>query len=393
MALREGEFALLQAGRVRFFDQELRPVEGEALVCDVAREGVEKGEYAHFMQKEMKEIPAVMARSVLDLLSDARYTALVAALGRAKRIQMVACGTAYHSALCAKYAIESLARIPTEVYIASEYRYARPIVQRDTLVFAVSQSGETADTLAAASLARELGAPVVAVTNVPYSSLTRLAHFVLPTDAGREVAVAATKSFSAQLCVLYSVAVALARIKRGVGELASLTALPLLADRAQAAGSAVGAWTAHFCRAKSVYFIGRGQDYCAALEGSLKLKEISYLPGEGYPAGELKHGTLALVDDVTPVVAVMTGRALAEKTMNAVHEVYARGAKVFLITPFARYAAREEVFSSVLIPACEEAFSPALSVLPLQQLAYCVALARGNDPDKPRNLAKSVTVE
>ncbi|MDE7194670.1 MAG: SIS domain-containing protein, partial [Oscillospiraceae bacterium] len=292
---------------------------------------------------------------------------------------------AYHSGLCAKYAFESLCRIPVEVCIASEYRYKNPIITSDTLVIAISQSGETADTLAAAKLAKDRGAFLAAVTNTAYSSLTRLADCVLETKAGAEIAVAATKSFNAQLAVLYSLALHSAGKKEDFSQIARL------AQKCLQAAETVRSWTPYVLNAKSVYFIGRGVDYCAALEGSLKLKEISYLPSEGYAAGELKHGTLALVDEKTPVVAILTQHELAEKTMNAVHETRSRGARVFLITSLPEFAESKEVTESVLIPKCREIFSPILSVIPLQ--AYYAAIARGNDPDKPRNLAKSVTVE
>ena len=232
---------------------------------------------------------------------------------------------------------------------------------------------------------------MLAVTNVPYSSLERMSDFVLPTRAGREIAVAATKSFNAQLAALYALAGALAE-SRGKSA-PPLAGIQPLVREAAAAGERVRSWMPYFVGAKSVFFLGRGADYVAACEGSLKLKEISYLPSEGYPAGELKHGTLALVDGRTPVVAVVTDPALADKTMNAVHEVYARGAAVFLITNVSACLSCAEITASVLLPKCEPAYSPMLSSLPLQLLAYYVAIARGNDPDKPRNLAKSVTVE
>ena len=272
---------------------------------------------------------------------------------------------------------------------ASEFRYRDPILSEGTLVVAISQSGETADTLAAARLAQERGAKVAALTNVKTSSLARLADFVFYTEAGPEIAVAATKSFNAQLVALYALAQEIASAK-GRACFLPLDDLPALAKKTWEAAETVRSWTAHFIGARSVFFLGRGADYCAALEGSLKLKEISYLPSEGYPAGELKHGTLALVEQGTPVVAVLTSEKLAEKTMNAVHETLARGAKVFLVTSRPAYAERH---ASVLIPDAGELLSPALSAIPLQALAYYVSLARGNDPDKPRNLAKSVTVE
>ena len=290
-----------------------------------------------------------------------------------------------------KSALERICRFPAETYIASEYRYMDPIVREGTLLIAVSQSGETADTLAAVQLAKEKGAYIVAVVNVPHSSLTLLADTVLYTKAGREVAVAATKSFNAQLMTLYSFVEEFALVKGVCAP--SLDDLSQKAKAAIEASEVVRSWVPYFVGAKSAYFIGRGADMCAALEGSLKLKEISYLPSEGYAAGELKHGTLALIEPYTPLIAIVTRRDIAEKTMNAVHEAYARGASIFLVTCFEDLCGAKEIVSSVLIPACPPDFSPILSVIPLQMLAYYTSVARGNDPDKPRNLAKSVTVE
>ncbi len=391
-ALSDGEFAVLKRGTISFYDEK-GEIGKERMKFVRDAEIPEKGSYAHFMLKEMHEIPAAIANSLIDFESDFRFSGFNIVLCHAEYIQIVACGTAYHSGIAAKHAIERLARIPVEVTVASEYRYCDPIVRANTLVLAVSQSGETADTLAAAELAKARGAKVIAVTNVPDSSLTQIADLTLYTRAGREIAVAATKSFNAQLALLYSLASALSLAKGRGGRFGALRLLPPLAEQVLSGAEEPKKFAPAFAEAKSVYFIGRGADYCAALEGSLKLKEISYLPSEGYPAGELKHGTLALIEKGTPVVAVLTQRALAEKTMNAVSEVYARGADVLLVTNLPEYAARKEAAHCVLLPECEEAFSPILSVIPLQALAYYTALFCGNDPDKPRNLAKSVTVE
>ncbi len=392
-ALEDGEFALLGGDEVRIFNERGERVRHAPIEFDVPENTPEKGGRMHFMRKEMDEIPSAMRNSYEKTGHFFSNSIQIEILKKTRFISIVACGTAYHSGLCAKYAIERLARVRTEAEVASEYRYRDPIVGKDTLVIAISQSGETADTLAAAKLAKEAGAPVLAVTNSPYSSLTRIADETLLTAAGREIAVAATKSFNAQLMALYAFACRLARAKGREGDERILARIPALAEEALRAAETVRGWTAHFTGARSVFFLGRGADHCTALEGSLKLKEISYLPGEGYAAGELKHGTLALIEENTPVVAVLSSARLAEKTMNAVHEAYARGAKVFLVTSLPEYVGRVEVTASVLVPDCGELFSPALTVIPLQALAYYVSLARGNDPDKPRNLAKSVTVE
>ena len=388
--LKDGEFARLTQEGIALFDADLVPVVREFFPAGEEAAVPEKGAFRHFMRKEIAQVPLAV-ENTLSGLENLNFSRLYDVLCQTKYLHIVACGTAYHSGLCFKCAAEKLSRVPAEAFFASEYRYADPVLPDHTLTIAVSQSGETADTLAAAQLAAERGSFVIAVTNVPYSSLNRVADFVLPTYAGQEIAVAATKSFNAQLATLYFLAAALAH---GKGKHApSPAGLPVLAQEALLAGEGVAAWTPWFTGARSVFFLGRGADRCAALEGSLKLKEISYLPSEGYAAGELKHGTLALVDARTPVVAVVCDGAIADKTMNAVHEVYARGAPVFLVTPFEELARSEQVTASVLIPRCEPVFSPMLSVIPLQLLAYHVALALGRDPDKPRNLAKSVTVE
>ena len=345
-ALRDGEFAVLAGEEARIFNGELAAVSGDRIVCAAADDAPALDGFNHYMRKEMSEIPAVFARSLTDFAENSEFCKV---LCQTEYIQIAACGTAYHSGLCAKFAIERFCRIPAETYIASEYRYLDPIVKENTLFLAVSQSGETADTLAAARLAAERGAVVVAVTNVAYSSLTRIARFTLLTQAGREIAVAATKSFNAQLALLYSLTAALARQRGRLAADPSALA-PILSD-ALARSEETRAWTPFFAGARGAYFIGRGADHAVALEGSLKLKEVSYLPGEGYPAGELKHGTLALIDDKTPVVALAFSERLAEKTMNAVREVAARGAKVFLITCFEELCARKGVFRSLAVRA------------------------------------------
>lgn len=391
-ALADGEFALVKEKELNFYDDK-GVIQKKEIVFDPLADFSDLHGYKHFMRKEMGEIPTAIANSLVNFEGHSRYSEFCKVLCQTEYLQIIACGTAYHSGIAAKYAIEKLARVPVEVIVASEYRYNEPIIRENTLVIAVSQSGETADTLAAAELARRNGAKVVAVTNAPYSSLTTIVDFVFETKAGREIAVAATKSFNAQLALLYSIAVALGSMKGKETDFSKLRLLPMLSEQVLSSVEKLKEISPEFAKAKSVYFIGRGADYCSALEGSLKLKEISYLPSEGYPAGELKHGTLALIDEGTFVVAILTQETLAEKTMNAVSEVYARGGRVLLITTLAEYTDRKEIAYFHLLPQCPEIFSPILSVIPLQALAYYTALERGNDPDKPRNLAKSVTVE
>ncbi len=390
-SLKDGEFAVLEGEKIVICNASRAEVRKEPMEFDLEEGRVDLGPYRHFMRKEIDQIPIVLRQSREEIERNFCFSDFCKVLCQTEYIQIVACGTAYHSGLCFQAALERVCRIPAEVFIASEYRYMDPIVRRGTLLIAISQSGETADTLAAVRLAKRKGAHVAAIVNVKYSSLARLADTVLFTQAGREVAVAATKSFNAQLMVVYSIVAAMASIRGKKSP--SLRGIEGKALRAIAAGEGVRSWVPYFAGAKSSYFIGRGEDMCAALEGSLKLKEISYLPSEGYAAGELKHGTLALIEPYTPVVAVLMRRDIAEKTMNAVHEAYSRGASVFLVTCFEEYCGRKEITASVLLPKCPPVFSPILSVIPLQLLAYYTSVARGNNPDKPRNLAKSVTVE
>ncbi len=389
-SLEDGEFASLSGDEIFICNAAKSKIKKEPI--EFSEEGrADLGAYRHFMRKEIDEIPVVLRDSREEIARNFCFSDFCKVLCQTEYIQIVACGTAYHSGLCFQAALERVCRVPADVFIASEYRYMDPIVRKGTLLIAISQSGETADTLAAVRLAKRRGAHIAAVVNVKYSSLARLADTVLFTQAGREVAVAATKSFNAQLMVLYLIVAAMASIKGKRSP--TLKGFESKAARAIAAGEAVQSWVPYFAGAKSAYFIGRGEDMCVALEGSLKLKEISYLPSEGYAAGELKHGTLALIEPYTPVVAVLMRRDIAEKTMNAVHEAYSRGASVFLVTCFEEYCGGKEITASVLLPKCPPVFSPILSVIPLQLLAYYTSLARGNDPDKPRNLAKSVTVE
>ena len=389
--LDDGEFASLEGGEITFYNALGEEIFKEAAQIDCDEEVPVLRGHSHYMRKEMGEIPAVLARLHSYSAQNNCFLGLNEVLCQTYHIHVVACGTAYHAGLCAKYAIERLCRVPVEVFVASEYRYSNPIVQTNTLAIAISQSGETADTLAAAQLAREKGAYLLAVTNIAHSSLTRISDGVLFTHAGREIGVAATKSFNAQLVTLYALCGALAKAK-GLS-IPPMDDFARLAEVTLEQAKALTAWAEELKTAKNILFIGRGIDYCIALEGSLKLKEISYLPAEGYPAGELKHGTLALIEENSPVIAVLTQKSLAEKTMNAVHEAYTRGARVYLVTNLPEYAERSEVGASIVFPACEEVFSPVLSVIPLQMLAYFTSLSRGHDPDKPRNLAKSVTVE
>ncbi|MGN1234884.1 MAG: glutamine--fructose-6-phosphate transaminase (isomerizing), partial [Christensenellaceae bacterium] len=376
--LSDGEMALLTKRGVTIRSALGEPVEKASCACPVRAQSVERCGFETYMEKEIAEGP----RTVRDTLRSFDEKAL-ASLGEWERIRIVGCGTAYHSGIAGKCFLERLAHIETEVSVASEYRYSDLIVSKGTLVVAVSQSGETADTIAAAKLAKERGAKVLAVTNAPVSSLVRMADGVLYTRAGPEIGVAATKSYLGQLAIFLR----LASLK---GNYQIPNDLPLLCKRTEALRPVMKRLAKEIASAKTVFFLGRGIDHAVALEGSLKLKEVTKIPSEGYPAGELKHGPLALVEEGTPVIVILTDPLLAEKTFNAVREVQARGARVILVTTLAQYADRVE---SVLLPPVPAPCSALVSILPLQMLACYTAKERGLDPDKPKNLAKSVTVE
>ena len=355
------------------------------------------------MIKEIHEQPAALGATLLgrvDADGAVDLSEMDLDLSEIDRVVVVACGTAYHAGLLGKHAIEKLARLPVEVAIASEYRYADPIGDQRTLVVAISQSGETTDTLAAVQAARGFGAKVLAVTNTQGSLITREADAVLLTKAGPEICVASTKAFVAQVAVLDLLALALAGIRgvipdrelRQIGH--SLRLAPeKVEETLQLLGDCVEAAASVFEDARCSLFLGRGISYPVALEGALKLKEISYLPSEGYPAGEMKHGPIALVDEYCPVVAVLGEGLIREKTLSNVEETVARGANVIAVAREGDRAAHRMARVVLPVPKAPEILAPFLYSVPLQLLAYHVAKDRGLDVDKPRNLAKSVTVE
>jgi len=389
--LEDGDVAEITADGVKIFDKFLNLVNREkepnlAVSASLGLDGC-----PHYMLKELRETP-LSVEATARAFSDVKEK-LSSALDGVNRIILTGCGTAYHAALIGKRYIELFARIPAECETAGEFRYKNPVIDKNTAVFAVSQSGETADTVEAARLAISLGAKVVAVTNSHRSELTRLSSVVVPVAAGPEICVAATKSYTGQIAALYLSAAVLAgekfysdcaeKIKK-TPALLSLT-LESLDMRS----------LAHICASSSgVYFLGRDLDYAVALEGSLKLKEVSYVPGEGYPSGELKHGTLALIDVNTTSVVVITDENLAGKSENAVEQILSRGGKVAVITNVDEV---KERFSGKLpvasLPKCDKFLSPLLSAVAVQTLAYRAAAVLGREIDKPRNLAKSVTVE
>ena len=402
--LEEGDMAVVNADGIRFYNEFAEPVEREALTANWDQEAAEKGGYPHFMLKEINEQPAAITATVSPRvengLPDLRVPELTdERLRRIGTVHLVGCGTAMHAGMVGKAAIEALARVPAQVEIASEFRYRNPILRPEDLVIIISQSGETSDTLAALKLAKSRGVPVLAIVNVVGSSIARAADYVMYTYAGPEIAVASTKAYMVQMCVLYLFALRLAyargmqtdaEIRRLTAELlrAGEVIKPRLADCEQ-----IKYLASRFVNTQSCFFIGRGFDYSLSLEGSLKLKEISYVHSDAYAAGELKHGTISLVTDGVPVIALATQKQVYEKTISNAKETKSRGAKVLLFTTkdavvpdgVADYVVRLDDYDDLLMPL--------QLIVPLQLFAYYMAVLRGCDVDKPRNLAKSVTVE
>ena len=402
--LEEGDMAVVNADGIRFYNEFAEPVEREVLTANWDQEAAEKGGYPHFMLKEINEQPAAITATVSPRvengLPDLRVPELTdERLRRIGTVHLVGCGTAMHAGMVGKAAIEALARVPAQVEIASEFRYRNPILRLEDLVIIISQSGETSDTLAALKLAKSRGVPVLAIVNVVGSSIARAADYVMYTYAGPEIAVASTKAYMVQMCVLYLFALRLAyargmqtdaEIRRLTAELlrAGEVIKPRLADCEQ-----IKYLASRFVNTQSCFFIGRGFDYSLSLEGSLKLKEISYVHSDAYAAGELKHGTISLVTDGVPVIALATQKQVYEKTISNAKETKSRGAKVLLFTTrdavvpdgVADYVVRLDDYDDLLMPL--------QLIVPLQLFAYYMAVLRGCDVDKPRNLAKSVTVE
>lgn len=394
-SLFDREFAVLEKSNISVYDHALNKIEKPFHLLAMDAQCMELGDNESFMIKEIKEIPRAIDRTVRNYLST-DLTAYKAMLKNAKGITMLGCGTAYHSGVVAKYVFEKLARIPVRCEIASEFRYSNPIIDKDTLVIAISQSGETADTLAAVKMVKEMGASVIAVTNTEHSALSMLADVVFPTLAGVEISVAATKSYNSQLALLYMMAFTAAEQLKGLdvsAYIGDIKKIPELHRKMKPDMGIALDFARDYAGIHSVFFIGRNLDYAVSLEGSLKLKEVSYVHSEGYAAGELKHGTIALIDKNALVVAIITQKETAEKTLNAIHEVLARDARVVIVTMFEKYRLTGENVSTYIIPETDELLAPLLSVTPMQLFAYYMARARGCDPDKPRNLAKSVTVE
>jgi glucosamine--fructose-6-phosphate aminotransferase (isomerizing) len=404
--LSDGEMAVVTKDSVWVTNRQGTPVSKKVFEVNWDAEAAEKGGYDHFMIKEIAEQPKAFRDTMTGRVNRDTHTINFDELkwsreevSAIKKIMITACGTAYHAGLVGKYYLEQLARIPVEVDIASEFRYRNPLVDSSTLVIIISQSGETSDSLAALKEAKRLGARTLAVTNVVGSSIAREADQVIYTWAGPEIAVASTKAYTTQLLVMLMVALYLAGLRESLPTerlkqiVAELEHLPQKADEFLANGQAVKTFAELYGFNEDVFFIGRSLDYAVAMEGALKLKEISYIHAEAYAAGELKHGTLALIIEGVPVIALATQMDVYEKTLSNIKEVKARDAVVIGLAMAGDDQIKKYVDHTIFIPATEKYLAPILAVIPLQLLAYYAAVTRGCDVDKPRNLAKSVTVE
>ncbi|MDD3706322.1 MAG: glutamine--fructose-6-phosphate transaminase (isomerizing) [Clostridiaceae bacterium] len=404
--LNENELAVIEKDSISFFDENGRKVSKEIFEVNWDVAAAEKEGFEHFMIKEIHEQPKAvkdtMTSRVLPDSADIKLDDIKLTkeeLQKFDKIYMVACGTAYHACMVGKYVVERLARIPVEVDIASEFRYRNPIVNEKTLTIIVSQSGETLDTLAALKEAKKKGSRILSIVNVVGSSIARESHDVLYTWAGPEIAVASTKAYTTQLIAIYIIALYMSKLKGTLKDEEITTIkdemrkLPQLVEETLKHKSIIQKFATKNSNAKDIFYMGRGIDYAVALEGSLKLKEISYIHSEAYAAGELKHGTIALIEKGTIVMAVLTQDELYEKMVSNVKEVKARGAFVFAIAKEGNTEVETVADYTLYIPKVPDILAPVVAVMPLQLLAYYMAVEKGCDVDKPRNLAKSVTVE
>jgi glucosamine--fructose-6-phosphate aminotransferase (isomerizing) len=404
--LEEGDVAVVERTTVSIRDADGREVERPESESELSADAAERGEFRHYMQKEIHEQGQAVARTLNERIANGKV--LDAAFGpkandvldRTKGVHIVACGTSYHSGLVARYWIEQLCRLPCTVEIASEYRYRSPVVPEGTLFVTISQSGETADTLAAVRAAKEMGyLSTLTICNVPESSMVRESDLVMMTHAGPEIGVASTKAFTTQLAALALLTISLARrngleARQEKALVAQLSELPGLIEQVLALDSAIETLAEHFADKHHALFLGRGVQNPIAMEGALKLKEISYIHAEAYAAGELKHGPLALVDEDMPVVAVAPDDELLEKLKSNLQEVRARGGELYVFAdPRVQFGDRVGIHTMRMPALIQDFQAPILYTIPLQLLAYHVALLKGTDVDQPRNLAKSVTVE
>ena len=398
------ELARLTPQGISFFNLDGDEISKEPVEILWNAEAAEKGGYEHFMMKEIHEQPKAVEDTLHSVCTDGSIdlekTGLTRdAVASFRQVWVIGCGSAYHVGVAAQYVLEDLAKIPVRVELASEFRYRDPLVPENTLVVIISQSGETADSLAALRKAKEQGAKTLAIVNVVGSTIAREADYVFYTLAGPEIAVATTKAYSAQLLAVYALAIAFAQDRgqltddQAAALVRELEALPGKMERLLEDEARIQWFASKQIAAKDIFFIGRGLDYAISLEGSLKMKEISYIHSEAYAAGELKHGTISLIEPGTLVVGVLTQQKLYEKTLSNLLECKTRGAYLMALTTYGNYSMEDNADFVLYIPKTDPHFAPSLAVIPLQLLGYYVSVAKGLDVDKPRNLAKSVTVE
>lgn len=404
--LDEGDIAVVERSKIVIFDRDDHEVERPVRESELTADAAERGNYRHYMQKEIHEQARAVAQTLEERIANGKVLdaafgpGAVNVLDQVQAVQIVACGTSYHAGLVARYWIEQLCRLPCSVEIASEYRYRRPVVAKNALFVSISQSGETADTLAALRAAKDLDyLSSLAICNVPESSMVRESELVMMTRAGPEIGVASTKAFTTQLAALALLTISLAR-RNGLEErqeralVAQLKELPGLIEQVLTLDPAIETLAEHFVDKRNALFLGRGVQNPIAMEGALKLKEISYIHAEAYAAGELKHGPLALVDEDMPVVAIAPDDELLEKLKSNLQEVRARGGQLFVIAdPRVQFSDRVGIHTMRMPAMIQDFQAPVLYTIPLQLLAYHVAVLKGTDVDQPRNLAKSVTVE
>jgi glucosamine--fructose-6-phosphate aminotransferase (isomerizing) len=402
--LDEGDWVIITRDGAEIFDKDNQPVTREITTSGASAATIEKGPYRHFMQKEIFEQPTVVAQTLRSYVRQVDQSVALPQidfdLSTINRVTIVACGTSYYAGMVAKYWFEQFARLPVDIDVASEFRYRDPVLEAGGLALFISQSGETADTLAALRHCKAAEQTIAVVVNVPTSSMAREADLLLPTHAGPEIGVASTKAFTCQLAVLAALAAHLA-VKRGRMDRAEeanvvkhLVEAPAALNAALAHDAEIAAMAHLIAPARDVLYLGRGLDYPLALEGALKLKEISYIHAEGYAAGEMKHGPIALIDEAVPVIVIAPSGPLFEKTVSNMQEVRARGGKIVLISDAEGIAeAGEGCLATIEMPRVHPLIAPLVYAVPVQLLAYHVACAKGTDVDQPRNLAKSVTVE
>ncbi len=395
------EMACLKKGSISFYNLDGEEIEKECQEIKWDAQAAEKGGYEHFMMKEIHEQPKAVEDTLNSIIKDNQIVLDLEGLdiSNLSQIHFVACGSAWHVSMACQYIFEDLTHIPVRVELASEFRYRNPLLSKKDLVIVISQSGETADSLAALRLAKEKGIPTLAIVNVLGSSIAREADYVLYTLAGPEISVATTKAYSAQLVLGYVLAIYFGKEKGLLEEekvryyLSELNTLPKKIERVLEDKERLQWFASKYSNAKDVFFIGRGIDYAISMEGSLKLKEISYIHSEAYAAGELKHGAISLIEDGTLLIGVCTQSQLYEKTISNMVECKSRGAYLMAVAPYGYYQIEDTANFTTYIPRIDEHFIGSLAVIPLQLLAYYLSVSKGLDVDKPRNLAKSVTVE